>query len=101
MTTNRDCIMIMRYGWKNLLRTLRRAPIDTTEPAKTTLTPISSDRSWVGKWSSPLQRANLISDHGNKSSTANSMGDGVNEFWLRYLETNYFRGVITRRRLLS
>jgi thiamine phosphate synthase YjbQ (UPF0047 family) len=30
-----------------------------------------------------LPRANLISDHGNKSFTANSMEDGANECWLR------------------
>jgi secondary thiamine-phosphate synthase enzyme len=30
-----------------------------------------------------IPMANLISDHGNKSSTANSMADGANEYWLR------------------
>jgi secondary thiamine-phosphate synthase enzyme len=31
---NRVCITITTYGWKNLLRTLRRAPIDTIAPGE-------------------------------------------------------------------
>ena len=51
-------------------------------------THISSAKSWAGKWWSRLPRGNLISDHGNKSSTANSTEDGANEYWLRSLESN-------------
>jgi len=35
-----------------------------------------------------ITKGNLISDHGNKSSTANSTEDGANEYWLRSLESN-------------
>jgi secondary thiamine-phosphate synthase enzyme len=34
------------------------------------------------------RQINLSSDHGNKSSTANSTEDGANEYWLRSLESN-------------
>ena len=50
---------------------------------ETMLTPTSNVRSWAARSSSQLQRANWISDRGNKFSTANSTGAAANACWLR------------------
>ena len=71
-----------KAGWRNWpLTILRRKPITTTAPAKTTATHTTSVKSWAAKWSSPSPKASSISAPGNKFFMASSTGAGQNACW--------------------